>query len=251
MAVTIEYLRRYLADPESTVCPPGPAGPMGPQGEKGVKGDKGDTGEPGPAGPQGLAGPTGPAGNNGPPGPAGVYDIQDEGITLPRRAILNFIGPGVTVVDDSVNNASRITVTGGGGGGTFTERFSTETANDAANAIAIRCNDGYLRIYNGTIPATGDTPVSTQVLLLSCRFTNPAFKPAVNGVAIANPILDGTGVASGVATWFRAFKSDGTTLVFDGMVGTAGSDLNLNNINISIGTTVHITSFSITQLMNP
>ena len=63
----------------------------------------------GPVGPQGPPGPAGPA------GPAGVYDIQDEGILFPRRAILNFAGTGVTVTDDPANNRSIIDVPGSEG----------------------------------------------------------------------------------------------------------------------------------------
>jgi len=43
--------------------------------------------------------------------------IQDEGVAETQRANLNFVGTAVTVTDDSVNNATVVTITGGGGGG--------------------------------------------------------------------------------------------------------------------------------------
>jgi hypothetical protein len=45
----------------------------------------------------------------------GFYQtVQDEGINLPQRAKLNFVGPGVTATDDVVNNATIVTIPGGG-----------------------------------------------------------------------------------------------------------------------------------------
>jgi len=60
-----------------------------------------------------VAGPPGPPGPQGPPGPAGVYDIQDEGIVLPRQPVLDFVGAGVTVTDDPAGARSLITIPGG------------------------------------------------------------------------------------------------------------------------------------------
>jgi hypothetical protein len=44
------------------------------------------------------------------------HTIQDEGTPLTQRANLNFVGAGVTVTDDSVHDASVVTIPGGGGG---------------------------------------------------------------------------------------------------------------------------------------
>ena len=44
------------------------------------------------------------------------HTIQDEGSDLAKRKKLNFTGAGVTVTDDSGNDASKVTVTSGGGG---------------------------------------------------------------------------------------------------------------------------------------
>ena len=42
--------------------------------------------------------------------------IQDEGVSLPQRIKLNFVGAGVTATDDALNNATVVTIGGGGGG---------------------------------------------------------------------------------------------------------------------------------------
>src|SRR5262245_60088129 len=67
-------------------------------------------GQPGPPGPQG---PTGPTGNPGPPGPPGTpADIRDEGVAIPPRAYMAFIGAGVTVTDDAAGNRTVVTIPG-------------------------------------------------------------------------------------------------------------------------------------------
>jgi hypothetical protein len=105
-------------------------------------------------------------------------------------------------------------------------------------------NSGKLRIYSGTRPATGGT-ATTLLAELTC---NATFAPAASGgVLTLNAITqDASADATGTATWFRLVKSDGTTHVLDGDVGTSGSDLNLNSTSITSGATVSVTSFTIT-----
>lgn len=106
---------------------------------------------------------------------------------------------------------------------------------------------GLLRIYDGTKPAGPDTAITTQILLAELTFSDPAFGAASNGVATANAITaDSSANASGTATWFRVVTSAGTA-IFDGEVGTSGSDLNLNSTSISAGAEVSVSSFTYTQ----
>jgi hypothetical protein len=126
-------------------------------------------------------------------------------------------------------------------------QLTNAMASAAADAVCANLNNGYLRLYSGSQPATADTAPS-GTLLAELRFGNPAFGAAVNGVSTANPITADTSAdASGTAGWFRALKSDGTTAVFDGTVGTSGSDLNLNSVAISAGAEVSVTAFTYTQ----
>jgi hypothetical protein len=120
-------------------------------------------------------------------------------------------------------------------------------ANAAADAVVALANSGKLRIYDGTQPATADTAVSTQNLLAELTLNSTAFGAAVAGVATANSITsDSTADASGTATWFRIVKSDGTTVLWDGSVGTSGCDLNLNTAVIEAGAIVAVTSLTYT-----
>src|SRR5512137_222737 len=99
---------------------------------------------------------------------------------------------------------------------------SNATAAAAVTAMGVLLNNGYLRIYDGTQAATADTAVGAQVLLAELRFSATAFASYTNGVATANAITaDSSANATGTATWFRALGSDGTTVVYDGNVGTS------------------------------
>ncbi len=102
-----------------------------------------------------------------------------------------------------------------------------------------------LRIYNGTRPATGGT-ATTLLAQLTC---NATFAPAASaGVLTLNAITqDSSADNTGTATWFRIVRSDGTTHVLDGNVGTSGSDLNLTTTSIVAGQPVQVTSFTITE----
>lgn len=104
---------------------------------------------------------------------------------------------------------------------------------------------GKLRIYNGSRPATGGT-VTT---LLAELTLNATFAPAASGgVLTLNSITqDSSADATGTATWFRIVKSDGTTFVMDGSVGTSGADLNLNTTSIVATGVVTVTSATITE----
>lgn len=102
-----------------------------------------------------------------------------------------------------------------------------------------------LRIYDGTRPATGGT-ATTLLAELTC---NATFAPsASSGALTLNSITqDSSANATGTATWFRIVKSDGTTHVLDGNVGTSGSDLNLTTVSITSGQPVSVSSFVITE----
>jgi hypothetical protein len=124
--------------------------------------------------------------------------------------------------------------------------FSDTGANAAANALTALLNSGKLRIYDGSQPANANTAVSTQNLLAELTFNATAFGAASAGVATANAITSATAAATGTAAWFRAVKSDGTTVVWDGSVGTSGANLNLATVAISSGATVSVSALTYT-----
>ena len=125
---------------------------------------------------------------------------------------------------------------------------SNAAVNAAADALTTLLNNGYLRIYDGAQPATADTAVGAQTLLAELRFNATAFGAASAGVATANAFTsDASANNTGTASWFRALKSDGTTAVFDGSVGTTSADLVVNSTGISTGAEVSVSSFTYTE----
>ena len=126
-------------------------------------------------------------------------------------------------------------------------KLSNAAASAAADAVVDLLDDGYIRIYDGSKPSTADTAVSSQTLLAELRWNATAFGAASNGVATAGAITaDSSANATGTATWFRSLGSDGTTIYFDGDVGTSGADLNLNSTSIVSGVNVSVSSFTYT-----
>lgn len=120
--------------------------------------------------------------------------------------------------------------------------LSVNTAADAWGALA---NSGKLRLYSGTKPATADTALSGNTLLAELTMNATAFGAAVSGVLTANAITpDSSADASGTATFFRLFKSDGTTALLDGTVGTSGTNLVIATTSISAAQTVSCSSFT-------
>ena len=126
-------------------------------------------------------------------------------------------------------------------------KISDAAANAGVDAIAALLNNGYLRIYDGSQPTDANTAIVTQVLLAELRFGATAFGGGAAGVATANAITaDSDANATGTAAWFRCLKSDGTTVVMDGTVGTSSSDLNMNSVAIQIHAQVSVTAMTLT-----
>ncbi len=125
--------------------------------------------------------------------------------------------------------------------------ISTASKNLGLNAQLDVLNGGFLDIYSGTRPATPDTALSGNTLLASLPLNATAFAAASGGTKTANAITsDSSADATGTATFFRAFKSDHTTAVIDGTVGTSGTDAIINSTSIVSGTTVSCSSCVIT-----
>lgn len=123
-------------------------------------------------------------------------------------------------------------------------KLSNNVVNPQADALSDLADNGYLRIYDGTQPATADTAITTQVLLAELRFNATAAPAASNGVLTFNAITqDSSANNTGTASWFRALASDGSTALFDGAVGTSGSDINIATTSIVAGAIVGVSSF--------
>jgi hypothetical protein len=97
--------------------------------------------------------------------------------------------------------------------------ISYAAANAQAAALAALAAGGSLVIYSGAQPATPETSIGASVALCTFTLGNPAFGAPSNGVLNLNVPTPATVVANGTAQWFRVYKSDGVTALFDGNVG--------------------------------
>lgn len=126
--------------------------------------------------------------------------------------------------------------------------WSTADRNAKLDAIRADFNSGYLRFYDGTQPAGPDTAITSQVLLAELRFNATAFPAAVNGVLTANAITsDAAANATGTVTWYRTLKSDGTTALHDGSVGTSAANGIVATTAIVANAVIDCSAFTITD----
>ena len=131
--------------------------------------------------------------------------------------------------------------------------FADATAATANDAVKALFNSGKIKIYNGTQPTDANTAVGAQTLLATFTCASTAFgtstasgtTPSRSSVAAAASISDVTAVATGTASWFRALKSDGTTVICDGSVGLSGCDLNMTDVSLTSGETCSISSLNL------
>jgi len=126
--------------------------------------------------------------------------------------------------------------------------LSNAAVQAEGDALAALLNNGYLRIYSGSQPATADTAIGAQVLLAELRFgATAAGATSTGGVITFNAITSDTDAkATNTAAWFRALKSDGSTGVFDGTADVSGNSPNLvlSTTSIVQHATVSCSSFT-------
>lgn len=126
-------------------------------------------------------------------------------------------------------------------------KLSNAAVNAEVDALTALAANGYIRIYDGAQPANADTAVTTQTLLAELRLNATAFGAAVAGVATANAITsDSAANATGTAAWFRVLKSDSSTVLWDGTVGTGTHDLVFATVAFVAGAIISISSLTFT-----
>jgi hypothetical protein len=124
-------------------------------------------------------------------------------------------------------------------------KYSNGTRDAQQQGLITYAGSGsIIRLYDGTQPTNANTAISTQTLLVSLTIAG-GFGTDSNGTITLGSVTSGTAVASSTATFFRIVKSDGTTVVMDGSVGTSGADMNLNTTTVASGQTVSITAGTI------
>ena len=124
-------------------------------------------------------------------------------------------------------------------------QYSNGTRNAQQQGLITYAGSGaIIHLYTGTQPANANTALSSNTLLVSLTISG-SFGTDSNGTLTVGSVSNGTAVATGTATFFRITKSDDSTVVMDGTVGTSGADMNFNTVSIVTGDTVAITSGTI------
>jgi hypothetical protein len=124
-------------------------------------------------------------------------------------------------------------------------KYSNGTRDAQQNGLITYAGSAaIIKIYSGTQPVNANTAISSQTLLVSLNVSG-TFGTDSNGTITLSSVTSATAVATGTASFFRITKSDGTTVVMDGSVGTSAADMILDNTSIATGQTVSITSGTI------
>lgn len=124
-------------------------------------------------------------------------------------------------------------------------KYSNGTRDAQQNGLITYAGSGaIIRIYDGTQPANANTAITTQTLLVSLPISG-SFGTDSNGTITLSAVTSASAVATGTASFFRIVKSDGTTVVMDGSVGTSNADMILNTTAIANTQTVAISSGTI------
>lgn len=123
-------------------------------------------------------------------------------------------------------------------------KYSNGTRDAQQQGLITYAGSGaIIHLYDGTQPANANTAASGTLLVTMA--ISGSFGTDSNGTLTLGSVTSGTAVASGTAGYFRITKSDDTTVVMDGSVGTSGADMNLNTTTVASGQTVSITAGTI------
>jgi len=123
-------------------------------------------------------------------------------------------------------------------------QMSNLAVNTEANALAALADGGKMHIFTGSQPGTADNALSGQTLLARVTLGTPAFGSAVAGVLTAEQMTGEEALADGDAAWFRLYKADGTTALWDGTVGTTNANLTVPTTTFITGVFVDCASFT-------
>jgi hypothetical protein len=123
-----------------------------------------------------------------------------------------------------------------------------ETLRAARSQIYLDAfSGGELRVYDGTMPATGGGAITDQVLLATVVLPTPAGSVSNGDFVVAAPLEDLLIDADGIPTWARVVDSLGAWVCdFDAGAAESGAVLIVIPQQLYAGGTFRINSFSIT-----
>ena len=131
----------------------------------------------------------------------------------------------------------------------MTMRVSTGVRNAAADAFTGQVDAGagtsVLQLRSGAVP-TNLTDAAAGTLLASFDLPATTFGAPATGTITANAITATTGAADGTVGHFRVVDGDGNPVEDSDSVGTSGTELVLNTLEISTGVDVEVTAWTVT-----
>lgn len=126
-------------------------------------------------------------------------------------------------------------------------RITSDSQAAALDAFTAQINvggTGEIQFYNKDQPLNPNSIITDQILLFTLGFLSPAFFPTVDGVADANTITTGLGIAIGDCTWARIVDGNGKH-IFDCDVGTVGTTIILDTVVVDIDDILGLVSFKL------
>ncbi len=127
-------------------------------------------------------------------------------------------------------------------------QLSVAARNARLNAIETEAGTTpVLKIKTGAQPATCATADSGTVLATLTLPSDWAGDAAAGAKALAGTWQDTSADNTGTAAHFRLYKSDGTTCVMQGSVGTSGTDMIVDSASFTAGQSFQVNSFTLTD----
>ena len=126
--------------------------------------------------------------------------------------------------------------------------LSTTVRNARATAIVNALSGGTLKAYSGTMPTTGGDAITTQTLLGTLTFANPAGTVSA-GVLTFTILTDDASVdADGTWTWARCLDSSNAWVMDVDVSNNAGTGvIRLPNITVYAGGVLRVSGGTITE----
>ena len=125
-------------------------------------------------------------------------------------------------------------------------KWSAELRNAVVDAwSALIGASPKVRVYGGPVPANESAALGTATLLVEFDLASTWVSAAVNGVkTLLNTPITANASASGNASFYRVYKSNGSTSCEQGSVGVSDADMLIDNVSIQSGQPVRITSWT-------
>lgn len=126
-------------------------------------------------------------------------------------------------------------------------RFADARRQSRGELHAGWLDGGELIAYSGTVPASADVAITSQVELVAFPLADPV-GVVTDGVLVATTIDAQMIAESGVPTFARAYDALGGVIAdYDVGLTGSGAAVQINSLNLIQGGYVTLTAFSITE----